>query len=141
MPLAMSPADLHRFLEEQFPQAAHLDLEILALDEHAIRLRLAITEQHLRPGGTVSGPTLMWLGDCGMYLLLLARLGPAATGAVTTGMTMNFLRKPEAVDLIAEANLLKCGRRLAVGDIRFFSVGLDEPVAQASLTYSIPPRK
>jgi uncharacterized protein (TIGR00369 family) len=140
MPLAMQPAELHAFLEEHFPQAAHLDLRIESLDEHSIRLRLPISEQHLRPGGTVSGPTLFWVGDCGMYLLVLARIGPAAVQSVTTGLSMNFLRKPEPVDLIAEGSLLKLGQRLAVGEFRFYSEGLAEPVAQATMTYSLPPR-
>jgi acyl-coenzyme A thioesterase PaaI-like protein len=138
MPLAMQADDLYAFLEEHFPQAAELNLSIEALDERSIRLRLPIADRHLRPGGTVSGPTMMWVGDCGMYLLVLARVGRGATQAVTTGLTMNFLRRPEPVDLLAEGSLLKLGRRLAVGEFRFFSEGLAEPVAQATLTYSIP---
>ena len=75
---AMTPEDLHKFLEEHFPQAAHLDLRIEHLDDTTIRVRLPTKEQHLRPGGTISGPTLVWLADLSFYLLIMARLGPVA---------------------------------------------------------------
>ena len=140
MPLAMTPAELMKFLDEAFPQSSHLDLRIVDIDARSIRLRLPMSERYLRPGNTVSGPTLMWLADLGMYLLVLAQIGPVAL-AVTTSLNMNFLRRPEPVDLLAEGHLLKLGRRLAVGEFRFFSEGSPEPVAQATLTYSIPPRK
>src|SRR5690242_17673102 len=76
MPLAMQAADLYSFLEREFPQVGHMKLEIAELDERSIRLRLPVSEQHLRPGGTISGPTLMWLADLGMYLLVLSQIGP-----------------------------------------------------------------
>ena len=136
---AMTPEDLHRFLEEHFPQAAHLDLRIEHLDDTTIRVRLPTKEQHLRPGGTISGPTLVWLADLSFYLLIMGRLGPVAA-AVTTNLNINFLRKPAPVDVIAKADMLKLGRRLAVGSVTMFSDGDDEPVAHATVTYSIPPR-
>ena len=76
----MTPADLHKFLEEHFPQVAHFDLKVEHLDDTTIRVRLPTHERHLRPGGTISGPTLMWLVDFGFYLLILGRLGPVAHG-------------------------------------------------------------
>ena len=69
---AMTPEDLHRFLEEHFPQAADHDLKIEHLDDTTIRVRLPTKEQHLRPGGTISGPTLVWLADLSFYLLIEA---------------------------------------------------------------------
>jgi uncharacterized protein (TIGR00369 family) len=135
----MSPAELLAFLEEHFPQAAHLGLAIEHLDDKTIRLRLPKHERHLRPGGTVSGPTLMWLVDCGFYLLIMGQLGPVAL-AVTTNLNINFMRKPEPADLIGEGRLLKLGRSLAVGDFTIWSDGKEEPVAHATVTYSIPPK-
>ena len=136
---AMSPADLLKFLEEHFPQSAHLGLAIEHLDDKTIRLRLPTHERHLRPGGTISGPTLMWLVDCGFYLLIMGQLGPVAL-AVTTNLNINFLRKPAQKDVIGEARLLKVGKRLAVGEVTLFSDGDPEPVAHVTCTYSIPPR-
>lgn len=135
----MTPADLHRFLEEHFPQVAHLDLRIEHLDDTTIRVRLPTHESHLRPGGTVSGPTLVWLVDLGFYLLIMGRLGPVAM-AVTTNLNINFLRKPEPADLLGEGRLMKLGRSLAVGDFTIWSDGRKDPVAHATVTYSIPPQ-
>jgi len=134
---AMTIAELHKFLRDEFPQAPP-DLRIEHLDDTTIRVRLPTGERHLRPGGTISGPTLMGLTDCAFYLLLLGRLGPVAL-AVTTNLNINFMRKPEPADLIGEARLLKLGKTLAVGDFTIWSEGKDEPVAHATLTYSIPP--
>lgn len=136
----MSPAALLEFLKEHFPQAAHLGLAIDHLDDETIRVRLPSHERHLRPGGTISGPTLMWLVDCGFYLLLMGRLGPVAA-AVTINLNINFMRKPEPVDLIGEGRLMKLGKTLAVGDFTIWSDGVEEPVAHATLTYAIPPKR
>jgi uncharacterized protein (TIGR00369 family) len=100
-------------------------------------VRLPTKEQHLRPGGTISGPALEWLADLSFYLLLMGRLGPVAA-AVTTNLTINFMRKPEPADLLGEGRLMKLGRALAVGDFTIWSEDEQEPVAHATLTYSLP---
>jgi uncharacterized protein (TIGR00369 family) len=105
-----------------------------------IRTRLLVAERHLRPGGTVSGPSIFALADVSVYLGILAMIGPEGL-AVTTNCSIDFMRKPAAgVDLIAECRLLKLGRVLAVGDVLIYSDGMSAPVARASLTYSIPPK-
>jgi len=103
------------------------------------RLRMRITDRALRPGGTVSGPTMFMLCDTGFYVAVLASIGPQAL-AVTTNININFLRKPAPADLTADCTLLKLGKRLAVGDVKIFSIGEDAPVAHATGTYSIPPQ-
>lgn len=139
MALAMTAAELEAFLARAFPQVA-ADFALDAVREDGCRVRLKVAERHLRPGGTVSGPSLFALADVAIYLAILARLGPVAL-AVTTNAAIDFMRKPAAgVDLLAEARLLKLGRVLAVGDVLIFSEGGAEPVARASLTYSIPPQ-
>jgi uncharacterized protein (TIGR00369 family) len=135
----MSPVELQKFLREEFPQAVEAGAVIEHLDDTTIRIRLPTHERNLRPGGTVSGPTLMFLVDFGFYLLLLGRLGPVAH-AVTTNLNINFMRRPERADLIGEGRLLKLGRTLAVGDFMIRSDGKPDPVAHATVTYSIPPR-
>ncbi|MDQ2068172.1 PaaI family thioesterase [Xinfangfangia sp. CPCC 101601] len=135
----MDEAALSAFLLRDFAQVAQ-DFRLERSDAAGLSLRLRVGDQHLRPGGTVSGPSIFALADVAMYLAILARIGPVAL-AVTTNCSVDFLRKPEAGrDLLAEARLLKLGRRLAVGDVMVFSEGGTEPVARASLTYSIPPR-
>ncbi len=106
----------------------------------SVRIRRKVSDANLRPGGTISGPTMMAMADHAMYAVILAHIGPVAL-AVTTNLNINFLRKPEPVDLIAEARLLKLGKRLAVGEVSIFSDGFeDDAVAHVTCTYSIPPR-
>jgi uncharacterized protein (TIGR00369 family) len=136
----MDRAALQAFLGEVFPQVAD-DFTVEEVRPMGLRLRLHVTDKDLRPGGTVSGPAMFALADVAVYLAVLAMIGPEAL-AVTTNCSVDFMRKPEAgSDLVAEARLLKLGRALAVGDVLVYSEGAAEPVARASLTYSIPPRR
>lgn len=138
MNLKMTRDQLAEFLVAEFPQVAG-DFAIEDVGENRIRVRLVTEERHLRPGGTVSGPTMFALADVSVYLAILAMIGPRAL-AVTTNCSIDFMRKPAAgADLIAECRLLKLGRVLAVGEVLMFSQGVGAPVARASLTYSIPP--
>lgn len=138
MALKMDIPELHRFMVEVFAQVA-ADFRIEALSDDSMTVRLMVAERHLRPGGTVSGPTMFALADVAIYLAVLARIGPVAL-AVTTNCSIDFMRKPEAGrDLIAEARILKLGRSLAVGDVFIRSEGAPEIVARAALTYAIPP--
>ncbi|MDG3040074.1 PaaI family thioesterase [Roseicyclus marinus] len=140
MALAMDVAALTRFLDEVFPQVAP-DFVIEDLADKRLTVRLRVEDRHLRPGGTVSGPTMFALADVSVYLAILAMIGPKAL-AVTTNCSIDFMRKPAAgVDMICECRILKLGRVLAVGDCLLYSVGQREPVARASLTYSIPPER
>lgn len=139
MTLAMNAVEVMDYLAEVFPQVRE-DFAIDALGEDALTMRLLTADRHLRPGGTVSGPSMFALADCAVYAMVLARVGRKAL-AVTTSASFDFMRKPAAgVDVIAECRLLKLGRILAVGDVLLFSAGAAAPVARATMTYSIPPR-
>ncbi|WP_417727268.1 PaaI family thioesterase [Roseovarius sp.] len=139
MSVKMTAAELMDFLDREFPQITG-DFAIEEVGDMRIRTRLLVAERHLRPGGTVSGPSIFALADVSVYLAILAMIGPQGL-AVTTNCSIDFMRKPAAgVDLIAECRLLKLGRVLAVGEVLIFSEGLSAPVARASLTYSIPPK-
>ena len=138
MTVQMDIAALHDFIETEFAQAKGYVVDWVG--DMEITVRLPVDDRHLRPGGTVSGPTMFALADVAVYLNLLAMIGPRAL-AVTTNCSIDFMRKPVAgVDLIAECRLLKLGRVLAVGDVLIFSEGGADPVARASMTYSIPPK-
>ena len=140
MGLAFDAAGLSAYMSEIFPQVAD-DFAIDELTEAGITMRLLTAERHLRPGGTVSGPSMFALADVTVYGLVLSRLGRKAL-AVTTNCSLDFMRKPEAGgDLIARGTLLKLGRSLAVGDVHMFSDGSDKMVARSTMTYSIPPEK
>ena len=133
----MTADEIKAFMQEVFPQA-RMPVEIEELRDGFVRIRARVSERYLRPGGTVSGPTLMTIADTAMYYLVLGMIGPVAL-ALTTNLNMNFLRAPKLADVIAEAEMLKLGKRLAVGQVTIYSDGSDEPVAHATVTYSIPP--
>ena len=138
MHFVMDEAAVTAFLAEHFPQVAGSFAVEEMGEEFVVRLR--VDESHLRPGGTVSGPSMFLLVDVAVYLAILARVGPVML-AVTTSASIDFLRKPAAGrDLLARVRLLKLGRVLAVGDVLIFSEGEGQPVARASATYSLPPR-
>lgn len=135
----MDAAALTAFLAREFPQVKD-DFVVEEVAPLRVRVRMRVEERHLRPGGTVSGPSMFGLADVGIYLAVLAMIGPKAL-AVTTNCSIDFMRKPAAGrDLICEARLLKLGRVLAVGDALIFSEGMEGAVARAGLTYSIPPK-
>lgn len=136
----MTADDLTAFLTRDFGQVAQ-DFAVERADLEGVTLRLKVTDRHLRPGGTVSGPSMFGLADVALYLAILARIGPLAL-TVTTSCSMDFMRKPEAGrDLLGHARILKLGRSLAVGDVMIYSEGMPDPVARASLTYAIPPKR
>ena len=136
--LKMDIPALNAFLARDFPQVGE-DFAIDSLTEDETVIRLKVRDAHLRPGGTVSGPSMFALADVGVYLAILARIGPVAL-AVTTNCSIDFMRKPAAnTDLLATTRILKLGRQLAVGDVLIRSDGAEAIVARASLTYAIPP--
>ena len=138
MALEMDAVALNAFLERDFAEVA-VDFTVQRADETELDLRLRVASRHLRPGGTVSGPTIFALADVAVYLAILSQIGPKAL-TVTTNASIDFLRKPASgTDLIGTSRILKLGRVLAVGDVLIYSVGLADPVARATLTYSIPP--
>ena len=136
---AMSVKQLEEFLAREFSQFFHPQsgLTIEEVQHAGARVRQAYNAQFIRPGGTISGPTMMALADFTMYVAVLATIGPVPL-AVTTNLNINFLRKPEPRDLIADCSLLKVGKRLAVGEVKLLSDGMAEPVAHVTSTYSIP---
>jgi uncharacterized protein (TIGR00369 family) len=131
--------ELVELLRAEFPEASHAmgNYEIEEIWHGGCRLRHPFTQNSLRPGGTLSGTTMMSLGDFAMYVAVLSAVGWVPL-AVTTNLTINFLKKPAARDLVAEARLIKLGKRLAVGEVGIRSDGEDELVAHVTSTYSIP---
>jgi uncharacterized protein (TIGR00369 family) len=136
----MSVAELEKFLQVEFPRVFGDggDISIEGADGASCLLRQRYNDEMLRPGGTVSGPTLMALADCAMYVVLLSAIGPVSL-AVTTNLNINFLRKgAPGQDLLATAKLLKLGKRLAVGEVTLLSGASVDPIAHVTATYSIP---
>jgi uncharacterized protein (TIGR00369 family) len=135
----LSAEEVAAFVDEVFPQQAGV-YRVASVAPMAAVLTQAIDQRHLRPGGTVSGPTMFTIADCAFYVAVLAMIGREAL-TVTTTLTINFLRKPAAADLRAEARILKLGRTLATGDVLVYSEGMADAVAHATVTYAIPPKR
>jgi uncharacterized protein (TIGR00369 family) len=137
----LSIAELERLLAAEFPEMFHptSGWVIEAVWHGGCRVRKMFDAQSLRPGGTISGPTAMAMADFAIFIAILASIG-WVPHAVTTNLNINFLKRPEPRDLLAEARLIKLGKRLAVGQIDIRSEGDDDLVAHATATYSIPPQ-
>src|SRR6476620_3869235 len=135
----MTAAELDAFLRTELPQMFNYDdLTIEHADGRTCRVRQRFRQSMLRPGGTISGPTLMTLADLAMYVVLLSATGPVGL-AVTTNLNINFLRKgAPGKDVLAAARLLKLGKRLAVGEVNLLSGNSPDPIAHVTATYSIP---
>lgn len=141
MPVVMTVEQLRDYLAKEFPQAyaPGKPNKIISVGPGTAVVHFAAGERHLRPGGTVSGPTLMGIADGAIYVAILAAIGPVAL-AVTTSFTCNFLSKPAPGDLACEVKILKFGKRLVVAEASIRGVNETEPCAHVVATYSIPPR-
>ncbi|KZD12043.1 PaaI family thioesterase [Oceanibaculum pacificum] len=132
--------ELDRIAREEVPYVGQLGVRFESVGDGVVTARLPFRDDLLRPGGTITGPAMMGLADIVMYGCVLSRIGVVKL-AVTTNLTANFLKRPKPGDLIAQGRLLKCGKRLAYGEVSIFSEGDGEPVCHVTSTYSIPPRE
>lgn len=141
-PLRLDAESFAVILDERLPFARLMGLAVESFTEEHVTIRACYSEKFLRPGGTISGPILMGLADAAVYALVLSRIGPVEL-AVTTHLSINFLRKPAPGDVLARAKMLKLGKRLAVAEVTLYTeaTGIDQPVAHATATYSIPPQE
>ncbi len=139
----LSAQQVQEIIRQGVPQAEDLDLRIEEVSDQHSLARIPFHSRLIRPGGTLSGPTLMALGDAAMYALVLGKLGPTDRGptemAVTSNLNINFLSKPQPVDLMAKAKLLRMTHRQAVCEVALYSAGNeDELVAHVTGTYALP---
>ena len=138
----MTTKQLIYFLKQHFPQVAD-DFIVHISNEDRLSVEMPVNDKHLRPGGTVSGPSMFALADVAFYLAILKKIGPEGL-TVTTNATINFMRKPKLEPLLAIPQIHKLGRHLIVGNVLISTVSdpmCEKPVAAASLTYSIPPKR
>ena len=140
--MRMTTKQLVSFLKQHFPQVAD-DFIVHISNEDRLSVEMPVNDKHLRPGGTVSGPSMFALADVAFYLAILKKIGPEGL-TVTTNATINFMRKPKLEPLLAIPQIHKLGRHLIVGNVLISTVSdsmFEKPVAAASLTYSIPPKR
>ena len=140
--MQMTIEQLVSFLKQHFSQVAD-DFIVHVSNEGRLSVKMPVNNKHLRPGGTVSGPSMFALADVAFYLAILKKIGPEGL-TVTTNATINFMRKPKLEPLLAIPQIHKLGRHLIVGNVLISTVSdpmFKKPVAAASLTYSIPPKR
>ena len=134
----ISVEDFQALIEEHLPLVELFGIRAVAIGAGTATLRMHFNPSLIRPGGTVAGPALMALADVTLYAVVLGLIGRVEL-AVTTNLTINFLRKPGPADVLAEGRILKLGKRLAVAECALRSVDGDDLVAHVTGTYSIPP--
>ncbi|SNZ07379.1 uncharacterized domain 1-containing protein [Cohaesibacter gelatinilyticus] len=141
MSLKMNKEEVSALLDKEFPQINHGGrcYHIDWVEPGETQMRLKADDRHLRPGGTVSGPSMMSLADLAAYVIILAEIGPVAL-AVTTSLNINFLNKPGPGDLLGHCKILKKGKRLIIVEVDIRSEGQEDLVAHATATYSVPPQ-
>lgn len=130
--------EITRFMRQAFPGSS---FEIVTSGDRHATIRRPVTEADTRPGGTVSGPTLMALADTALYVAVHATLG-ITPHAVTSNLNIHFLRRPAGGKaVVAVCRLLRVGRSMAVGEVALYSEGEDEPVAHATGSYALPAKR
>lgn len=135
--MSLTPEEVQAVIWSGLPQAREQGLIIEQGDGGGIRARQPFDEKTIRPGGTISGPTMMGLADAAMYAAILSRLGRVEM-AVTQNLNINFLSRPEPADLLADVEIIRLGRRSAVLEVRLYTVGSDNMVAHVTGIYALP---
>lgn len=149
-PSAVDPVAFERMVAATMPIDPRFRWRLLALERGFAEVHLAYDDAFVRPGGTISGPTLFTLADLTLWAAVLSVVGMQPL-AVTTQMTIHFLRRPPPQAVVARCEILRAGRRLVHGDVRVFSAetaagtdavtaiaGMTDPVCHATGAYAIP---
>ncbi|MDP2226903.1 MAG: PaaI family thioesterase [Moraxellaceae bacterium] len=136
--MTFSPEDITALIRQGVPGAAGTGFRVEAVTPDGVLCRNVYDAGQLRPGGSLSGPTMMALADSAMYAAVLSRLGRVEM-ALTQNLNINFMRRPMPADLLARAEILKMGRRTVVMDVKIYSEGSPDVVAHATGTYALPP--
>lgn len=136
--MPLTAKEIENIIREGVPMAEDIDFRVDEVSAERAIARVPFSSRLVRPGGTLSGPTIMALADAAMYAVILAALGRVEM-AVTSNLNINFIQRPQPVDLVAEATLLKLGKRLAFCEVKLTSAGSRDLVAQVTGSYSIPP--
>ena len=139
-PSLVSGVDFERIVKETIPLSDIFPWTVASVSHGHCVLRMPFDARHVRAGGTVSGPALMTLADTALYLVTLSVVGPEPL-AVTSDLAIRFLKRPSPAPVLAEARVLRAGKRLVVSEVTMFSEGDDEPIAHVTGTYALPVRR
>jgi uncharacterized protein (TIGR00369 family) len=136
----LSVADVDALIDLHFPQV-HSGGRILYIEDAGLRharVRMIAHARNIRPGNTISGPSMFTLADFSIYVAILATLGDGALQAVTTNLNITFMQRPEPRDILCDIKLIKVGKRLVVAEAHLTSDGQTEIIAHAVGTYALP---
>jgi uncharacterized protein (TIGR00369 family) len=139
----LTVAEVDALIDEHFAQV-HIGGRTLYIEDVALRfarVRMVVHERNMRPGNTISGPSMFTLADFSIYVAILATLGADALQAVTTNLNITFMQRPEPRDILCDINLIKVGKRLIVAEAHLTSAGQSEAIAHAIGTYALPTQK
>ena len=136
--MSLTAKQVQDLIRDGIPMAEDIDLRIEEIGEGFARIRIPFQDKNLRPGGSISGPTLMAAGDTAMYAAILGTLGEV-TMAVTSNLNINFMQRPKDVDIVAEGTILKLGKRMAFCEVSIKGDGSDDMYAHVTGSYSLPP--
>jgi uncharacterized protein (TIGR00369 family) len=92
----------------------------------------------LRPGGFISGPTQFAIADSAFWFLVSGALGRVEPMALTSELSIRFLRPAVGDEIFAEATLDRLGRRAVVATVRAWTDDPTRPCAVAQGTYTLP---
>ena len=135
--MPLTAADIQHIIRTGLPAAEEVDLRTDEVAADHVVARYPFRPNMIRPGGTLSGPTMMGLADAAMYAAIMAKLGRVEM-AVTSNLNINFLSKPGQADLVARARVLRMGSRLAFLEVEIHSVGSPDMVAHVTGSYALP---
>jgi uncharacterized protein (TIGR00369 family) len=129
---------LAAFLDDEFPVTARPALgEVAFVKLNHVQMTLQPRPEMARPGNIVSGPALMALIDVAAYAVVIAHIGPVAM-AVTHTINVSFLRACRWSTVVADARLIKLGKRLATIDVRLWQDSEEQPIVQSTVGYALP---
>ena len=132
----ISIKEISKKLKDIFPQVAD-KYEIIYLKSNYSEVKLLSNNKNLRPGNTISGPSMFELADLSFYIAIMASTD-LGDKSVTTNVSINFIKKPLLSNLLGISQIKKMGKRLVVGDVEILSEDKKQIYAQALFTYSIP---
>ena len=131
----VTAATITQMARDQFPGAGNECFEVG--EDYAIARRDVLPGE-IRPGGFVSGPTQFALADAALWYMTFVGLGRIEPMAMTSELSMRFLR-PAVGDVVwARGTINVVGRRAVVGTVHIWTTDADKPSSVGQGTYMLP---
>ena len=122
-----TPAAVNEFFAREFPGAYDGGYRSVESAPGVAVARWTYDARALRPGGLISGATQFALADLSLWFLTFTVLGLAPM-AVTSELSIAYLRPAMGGDLLARAELLRAGKAKIVGTVRLWVDGAPDKI-------------